>query len=204
MYIQANYQKGTTEQLDRIVNAFQEQSYCTGYAIDLVERIGATIMGVKPAELLNVPLVKIDDNFQWEQCKHCLLLHKELRYREITSNSKRMKVFFYHREQLDQTLRQKTSLKFLQSLGYPDDYSLEAYLDILVERIKGEEFPDEIGLFLGYPLKDVLGFTGRFPLKLIKTQGWKYYGTEKISKMRYESFHAARAIVKQQIKSIPS
>lgn len=194
----------TLEQINKIVYEFHTKSKCNGYSIQLLERIGATVLGVKPAELMNIPVTTDTNHFHWKHCKGCLLQHKDLKVREIDRNDKRIKVLFYHEQALQETLSIKVNANFLKSLGYPTTYSLEGYLDLLVERLQGDQFPDEIGLFLGYPLKDVLGFTGRFPLKLIKTKGWKYYGSEKVSQIRYESFLEARLKVKELISSIPS
>ena len=55
-------------------------------------------------------------------------------------------------------LKAKASESFCCTYGY-DTSNLEACLERLKERIaQCEEFPHEIGMFLGYPLEDVRGF----------------------------------------------
>ncbi len=50
----------------------------------------------------------------------------------------------------------------------------------------GEEFPHEIGLFLGYPPEDVWGFIRK---KTPKCQGhWKVYGDVEKAKMAFDSY----------------
>ncbi len=158
------------------------------------------MLGVKPAELLNIPFHKdgMKDS-PWEECRNCLLWDKSIKFREIKIKNERIQVLFYHYASLDNTLRNKENLKFLRKLGYPDPYSLEVYLDLLAKRLNQDDFPHEIGIFLGYPLKDVLGFIGHPSLQLVKTKGWKIYGNEKTSITRYHSFIQARTKVREFI-----
>ncbi|PKM83683.1 MAG: DUF3793 domain-containing protein [Firmicutes bacterium HGW-Firmicutes-13] len=157
----------------------------------LFDKIGATLVGAKPAELLNVS-VEGPKKYNWEQCKKLLKEHKEIKIVEIRERRTKRQVLFYHRKSLDNTLKQKSNLKFLTGLNYPQNYSLEEYVDCLVTKIRGENFPHEIGVFLGYPLKDVLGFFGRPCLKLVNIKGWRVYGDETLSCKTYHKFHQAR------------
>ncbi|SHK60846.1 Protein of unknown function [Tepidibacter formicigenes DSM 15518] len=58
--------------------------------------------------------------------------------------------------------------------------------------MKNGSIPDEIGVFLGYPLKDVMGFIGHPSLKLTKIKGWRVYGDSRLSDKRYMEFFNAR------------
>ena len=111
----------------------------------------------------------------------------------------RVQVLFYHSTSLENALCNKTNLRFLRGLGYPEQFSVESYVDFLVTRLNRKDFPHEIGLFLGYPFKDVLGYIGHPSLKLVKINGWKIYRNEKLSDKRYESFLKARTKVRELI-----
>ena len=58
-----------------------------------------------------------------------------------------MQVFFYHKEALSKILSQKVNRDFLVNLGYPAEFNLHRYLQILKEKLLSEEFPHEIGIF---------------------------------------------------------
>ena len=77
---------------------------------------------------------------------------------------------------LDCTLAQPNEREMLDRAGYPVSRDTEAMLAHLRRRLQGGEFPHEIGLFLGYPPCDVLGFlhdAGRHS----KLSGyWQVYG----------------------------
>ncbi|WP_408954988.1 DUF3793 family protein [Natroniella sp. ANB-PHB2] len=162
-----------------------------------LESIGATIMGAKPAEIKNIKVA--EDNYElWKRCKNKFLDHYEqLNFVELNKGVNRRKILFYHHATLNRQLDNGKVIDFLKRLGYPKQYSLKLYLDLLVTKLKGhelgnEDFPHEIGIFLGYPLKDVLGFMGYNDLPLTSRKGWKVYGDKTISSLQKNKFDLAR------------
>ncbi len=173
------------------------------YLIRLLDLIGATMVGVKPAELLNLPINEGETkNLALEELRVFFLQDENTKLREIKIQNGRIQVLFYHSTSLDKALCNSANLRFLRSLGYPEQYSVETYVDFLISRLYKKDFPHEIGLFLGYPLKDVLGYIGHPSLKLVKINGWKIYGNDKLSNKRYESFLQARTKIRELIYPI--
>lgn len=156
-----------------------------------MERVGATLAGVKPAELINVS-VNGENKRQWEEGKKVLESCYRFKVIQVRERNQKVQVFFLHRGALDRTLQQRPVLLFLKRLHYPTEYSLENYVHTLTQRIKSSHFPHEIGVFLGYPLKDVMGYLGYPGLKLTDIKGWRYYGHGKLSVRTYEKFKEAR------------
>ena len=67
-------------------------------------------------------------------------------------------VYVYRAKNLEENLRQPDVQQYLLREGYPQG-GLQECLDHLSQRLCCEaEFPHEIGVFLGYPLEDVVGF----------------------------------------------
>ena len=68
------------------------------------------------------------------------------------------------------------AVRLLEESGYPC-HSAGQCVACLIRRLReSEEFPHEIGLFLGYPIEDVVGFI-RYAGKGCKLSGlWKVYG----------------------------
>ncbi|TGE38239.1 DUF3793 family protein [Desulfosporosinus fructosivorans] len=188
------------EQLKGMCDWLQKKTCYDDYLIRLLDLIGATMVGVKPAELLNIPVNEGGTkNLALEELRVYFLRDKNIKLREIKTQNGRVQVLFYHSTSLDNALCNKVNLKFLRGLGYPQQYSVEGYVNYLVTRLNKKDFPHEIGLFLGYPLKDVLGYIGHPSLKLVKINGWKIYGNDKLSNKRYESFLQARIKVREFI-----
>ena len=79
--------------------------------------------------------------------------------------------------------------------------NLNACVIHLISRLRSEEeFPHEIGLFLSYPPKDVLGFIVNKACNH-KCQGcWKVYGDEQESKSIFEKYDLCSKIYFQQWK----
>ena len=67
-------------------------------------------------------------------------------------------IYVYREQFLERDLQQSGARRLLRQYGY-DDYKVESCLKRLKERLVGfDGFPHEIGIFLGYPLEDVIGF----------------------------------------------
>ncbi len=196
-------EKETFKQLNKMMEWFCNSDSDNCYLLHLINLTGATLAGVKPAELLNIPMSRgAIKQEQWEECKGCFLQYGKIKIREIKKQNGRKQVLVYHHLSLAKVLSEEANLKFLRERGYPGQYSIESYVDLLVKRLQGNNFPHEIGIFLGYPLKDVLGFIGCSSLKLIRRRGWNFYGDEEISNRRYESFLQARTWVKEITSSL--
>ena len=69
---------------------------------------------------------------------------------------------------------------------------MESYLNHLKNRFLNNYFPHEIGIFLGYPLKDVEVFMGFSDQKLTKINGWRVYGDPEISDTMANVFKLVR------------
>ena len=169
--------------------------YCTGKKTEFLkwamELLAPVIMGVKPAEILSFP----NSNEAEEHKRNIIkerICEKDIRYIEFSYCPKCTKLFIYNVRTLDITLRDARNHKFLKTLGYPEGYSLEGYVNHLMNSLKQGKIPDEIGVFLGYPLKDVMGFMGHPSLKLTKINGWRVYGNERLSDERFSQFTMAK------------
>ena len=68
--------------------------------------------------------------------------------------------------------------------------------------MESEEFPHEIGVFLGYPLKDVLGFMGYGKKELVEIRNWKIYGDKQVSYDVYNSFLRDKKIMREMIDNL--
>ena len=146
-----------------------------------------TLVGLKPANLIShkpfevVATIKkaLDDN----AIDMTLLWHCNCK--DLT--------LVYHREKLWQHLHSPEIWGYLMVQGYPMYSSLETIIGHLKKRIiELKEFPHEVGLFLGYPLIDVLGFIKNNGQNCKLCGYWKVYGDESEAKCLFDSFSKAR------------
>lgn len=152
-----------------------------------LEHIGATIEGVKPAEILTIGKKEHDELYAKYFCGNKVTIMRTIRWRNA-----RRQVFVYHRRCLCNVLEKKSVQWFLISLGYPRNYSIDDCVGHLIVRLHKKEFPHEIGVFLGYPLKDVFGYVGLNSLPHTKTKGWCMYGDTSNSEKLHEKYRCAR------------
>ncbi|AOT70210.1 DUF3793 family protein [Geosporobacter ferrireducens] len=157
----------------------------TSFLYWLTEILGPVILGAKPSEILSFRLHEADSIMKIEAIQSIFNQSSKIAYKQISYHNNCIKILFYHPTLLEDTLKDQKNLRFLQHIGYNTAYDLENYLDHLTEKIARGNIPDEIGIFLGYPLKDVLGFIGHPSLKLTKINGWRVYGDERLSDRRY-------------------
>lgn len=159
----------------------------------LFNLLSPIVVGVKPAEIVSFPPFDKNRDDKINFLKEFFSDDDNIKIAEFPYCIDCKKMFIYNKKSLDKTLKDKRVINFLNSYGYPKSYSLDTYLNILLEKFK-EEIPHEIGIFLGYPIKDVMGFMGCKNLKLTKTRGWRVYGDPKISDYKYEKIMKIRKI----------
>jgi hypothetical protein len=104
--------------------------------------------------------------------------------------------FVYDKEKLEQYLRKKENQKLLRILGY-QEYDLTSILMEITKRYQGymqrfEAFPHELGLLLGYPIEDVMGFIVNHGQKPLHSGYWKVYGNLNEKLLLFEQYQNAK------------
>lgn len=112
-------------------------------------------------------------------------------------------VYFYNKKMLCNLLRSKKINAYLEQAGYDISYKSNidelVYLNHLRERFN-ETCPSEVGIFLGYPLRDVIDFEKSN--KTCKCIGyWKCFNNAKNAKKTFRKYDYAKAV---EIKKIIS
>lgn len=87
-------------------------------------------------------------------------------------------VFLYRREALCRYLMRARQQEILLALGYPEgtlEERIERFAARIRDRRKRGGFPEETGLFLGYPVEDVEGFVREGGKKELCSGYWQVY-----------------------------
>ncbi len=106
----------------------------------------------------------------------------------------------YRRAVLEKTLCEEKIYRFLRTFGYPERVTLDGYIEFLKSRMKNQEFPHEIGAFLGYPLHDIQGFLYHKNYGCLLCGEWKVYKDAERAKKLFERFAACRNAVVNMVK----
>jgi hypothetical protein len=113
-------------------------------------------------------------------------------YVVLCSNRSCSRVVIYDRSKVQKALSE-TPRWFFEKLGYPHDVEPEEFLEKVGRRWRAKSrIPHEIGLALGYPVKDVLGYMGLVPLPCTGICGWRIYGNPEPSLSKSLEYKKAR------------
>lgn len=150
------------------------------------------LLGLKCASL-----VSLDCNeFNAEACAEEFnrrVGDRGLKIRILCSCKKRALMFLYNESLLSDRLTSAETSALLERYGYGSQKSVDEYLNILAERTAcRSDFPHEIGLFLGYPIEDVLGFIENKGKNYKLCGCWKVYGSEEYARRMFISYDKCR------------
>ncbi|MBP3700900.1 MAG: DUF3793 family protein [Lachnospiraceae bacterium] len=107
-----------------------------------------------------------------------LLTDKGVSVEVLRQKNDRVLVYVYRHKRLCQDLNKPGVAEFLQTCGY-EEITVEYALERLKRRIARQGgFPHEIGLFLSYPLGDVIGFIENRGQNCKCVGCWKVYCDE--------------------------
>ena len=119
--------------------------------------------------------------------------------RVLDDNGNRILLLVYREKALEQRLSEPDARRLLTRFGYPDGVGVDALIDRLSGGFrKGGGFPHEIGIFLGYPAEDVIGFI-RNPDGCKMCGAWKVYGDVNKAKETFARYEKCSAAIKRRM-----
>ncbi len=154
------------------------------------------IAGVKPANLFSIPnrtyACGRNPYLLWEKWGQEVVGATCFETFELVDRGDSALVLLYQPAALTRLLDTPAVRIILRRAGYQDDMDLDKVLDKLKNRLVSGTFPHEIGIFLGYPLKDVVGFMGLAKIPFSCQGPWKIYGNPQASLRLAETFRCCR------------
>lgn len=161
----------------------------------LLIKTSPIMLKVKPAVLVRISNCFHSREFQPYEifCSHqkAILSVLDVDYMIMKNNGNDIQILFYKQEILAETLSVPGIRAFLNEYAYHDTNLVKECLLILRSRFGNADFPHEIGIFLGYPLKDVRGFIEDNKSGTSVPQGrWRVFGdpAESLKAMRLFRF----------------
>ncbi|MBP3249810.1 MAG: DUF3793 family protein [Ruminococcus sp.] len=152
----------------------------------VVRHCSPTLAGLKTGNMFTAEFSDKDD-LRCELCRlNRIFVKKGLRAIPLRYKDDRALIYIYRPTRLKDDLNSSDACRVLESCGYSCN-SAGKCIGRLIERLRNsDEFPHEIGLFLGYPPEDVTGFIEKRSCKL--TGFWKVYGDPGSAEKRFASF----------------
>ena len=127
-----------------------------------------------------------------------ILAPKGLSLRLIDVGGGRILCYMFRHAQLLTMLNGSREAAFLKELGY-SSLAVSDAVDTLCARLStSEDFPHEVGLFLGYPVEDVIGFIENKGKNCLCCGCWKCYGDPQAARRRFERYHRCTAVLRRR------
>lgn len=142
----------------------------------LIDHASPTLARLKVGNLFNYPIGK---GFRLEYTA----LRKMLSDKGVTMSILRIArgkalIYVYRAAELEKALQDGKARALLKACGYAR-FDAAGAVEALKARLNdADAFPHEIGLFLGYPLEDVLGFIENGGKNCLACGCWKVYSNE--------------------------
>ena len=178
---------------------------CDCLASFLALEFAEVLAGLKPANLISVANRhrQCGRNLYmlWKRYGTELVRESPLEVKVLADCGDSVLLLCFRPEALVELLTSKSVRIILEKAGYRSLSDLEQTLADLESRFQGGVFPHEIGVFLGYPLKDVVGFLGWARLSFTCQGPWRIFGDPGPSLRLAEIHRQCRCTMSQQLSS---
>ena len=169
----------------------------------LVEQCAPTLVGVKPASLFRYQAACRSDALQtaarW--ARELATFGLVLRVLRVCPETGAVQLYLYREGELRRLLAEPAVRDFLEERGYRMEEDCPGLLRQLSRRLcRGPEYPHEIGVFLGYPLEDVVGFIRHRGRDFTCCGCWKCYGDPEAARRRFEGYRRCTARCLEQLR----
>lgn len=160
----------------------------------LIDNCSPTLASLKTANLFNC---RFGDVSELENAVS--RWNKELSVKGISVTVLRRRentalIYVYRTEKLAEDFSRPGVARFMKRHGY-ENTNIGYCIDILREKLmNSEDFPHEIGIFLGYPFGDVIGFIDNAGKNSRCTGCWKVYCNECEAMRTFARFDKCRAV----------
>ena len=161
-----------------------------------IEYCSPTLASLKVASLFryNYSTLKnlktiIDHENSW-------LCNKGIRLEVISYNEKSALIYMFRKKQLNYILQKADVQEFLSKCGYTN-FSISNSLQTLKSNFANMPCPHEVGVFLGYPLLDVISFIDNCGKNCECCGYWKVYHNKTEALKTFERFKKCTDVYKR-------
>ena len=169
----------------------------------LVNQCAPTLTGMKPASLFRYQGRVPGEARRLAECWARQLAPRGLTLRVLKTCrvTGACMLLLYREDWLRRILAERSNRRFLEQQGYPADADLPQLLERLSDRLCLEQdYPHEIGLFLGYPLEDVVGFIENRGRNYTFCGYWKAYGDPAAARRRFAQYRCCTEMCSRRFR----
>ena len=158
----------------------------------IIDHASPTLARLKLGSLINL---KVGEGFFGEfACLGDALRGKGVKLTILRLYDGKALLYVYRPDELEQALRNQDIRCFLTNCGY-ERFDGVGALQTLRDHLKDmADFPHEIGVFLGYPLADVLGFIENCGKNCLACGCWKVYSNLGFAQKTFKRFEKCKTV----------
>lgn len=163
----------------------------------LIEHCSPALAGIKTANMFSYRFSSVDMLFEELQDVNRELNGKGVYVDILRISEYRVLLYVYRRNRLEQDLLKPGVMEFLRKYGYESNQYGECLTWLKKRFEKSDCFPHEIGLFLDYPLPDVIGFIEQGGKNCKCCGVWKVYSNECETKALFDRFRKCTEVYRK-------
>lgn len=160
----------------------------------LLRHCSPTLAGLKTGSLFTCAYAGEEEMRAEVRAWNRRMVPKGLRVVPLRYRNGRGLIYLYRPGRLNRDLTDPVAAQLLAERGYPMEDGDRCVCRLMSRLREGEEFPHEIGLFLGYPPVDVHGFIHVGPKGCKCVGDWKVYGDEELAKRKFAQYRKCTAV----------
>ncbi len=169
----------------------------------LVEQCAPVLAGIKPGSLF--PYILGPGEELWTLLDHWnqTLAAKGVQAAAVKrcSRTGAYLIYVFRPDQVKAVLARPEVKAFLQTYGYAPGQGIPEALSLLTRRLcMQEEFPHEVGIFLGYPLHDVQGFICHKGKNSLCSGCWKVYAEPQKAQRLFRRYRLCTQVYRAQFR----
>ncbi|MBQ8894774.1 MAG: DUF3793 family protein [Clostridia bacterium] len=158
----------------------------------IIRHCSPTLAGMKTANMFSCPCENAEEMKEKLRFFNRILSKKGLRLLPLRLQKGRALIYLYRPAQLGRDLQHRDAFRLLQERGYCCRTPERCIFHLRQRLAETEDFPHEIGLFLGYPPEDVEGFIQHKSPTL--SGPWKVYGDPLPAQKRFDQYKKCTAV----------
>lgn len=164
----------------------------------LLRYCSPTLAGLKSGNMFSY-FKRGDSSLEGEIASWNAVLEKKgVRMLLLQENGDRALILVYRPEMVERCTEQCEVKQFLRTLGYPSCFTQGTMQHLQTRMQNGEEFPHEIGLFLGYPFEDVCSFIDNKGCNGVCDGCWKVYKDVSSAQKTFDRFKKCTTVYLEQ------
>lgn len=164
----------------------------------IIRNCAPTLAGLKTGNMFTCPIESREQLLEDVRSMNRRLVPKGLRVLPLRISDKNALIYLYRPRKLSADLADSSAAEILERCGYQGSNCQKCVGDLAKKLRCQQEFPHEIGLFLGYPPEDVLGFMEQGPDCCKCTGCWKVYGDAAAAQKKFSQFKKCTRIYREQ------